>query len=89
GQTSSGSYSYTFIARPSAADVSTTVSYNTAKQIDLSSAVSTGGPHTSIAIVAKVQHGTTSIAGDTGTYTPTAGYIGSDSFTYTASGPGG
>ncbi|MBL7599030.1 IPT/TIG domain-containing protein, partial [Escherichia coli] len=29
GQTSSGSYSYTFIARPSAADVSTTVSYNT------------------------------------------------------------
>ena len=89
GQTSSGSYSYTFIARPSAADVSTTVSYNTAKQIDLSSAVSTGGPHTSIAIVANVQHGTTSIAGDTVTYTPTAGYIGSDSFTYTASGPGG
>jgi len=89
GQTSASPYSYTFIARPSSADVSATVPYNTATPIDLSSAVSAGGPHTSIAIAVNVQHGTTSIAGDMVTYTPTAGYIGPDSFTYTASGAGG
>ena len=34
-------------------------------------------------------HGTIAIAGDVITYTPTAGYAGPDSFTYTATGPGG
>ncbi|WP_163570989.1 Ig-like domain-containing protein, partial [Klebsiella pneumoniae] len=34
-------------------------------------------------------HGSFVIAGDTVTYTPAATYYGADSFTYTATGPGG
>ena len=55
--------------------------------VDLSSAIT--GVHTSIAIVTAPAHGTTSVAGDVVTYTPAAGYTGADSFTYTATGPGG
>ncbi|MDG2535816.1 Ig-like domain-containing protein [Sphingomonas sp. HITSZ_GF] len=89
GQVSTTSASFTFIARPVAADTTASVPYNSSgTPIDLSSVI-TGGPHSSIAIVTPVQHGTTSISGDTVTYTPTAGYHGSDSFTYNATGPGG
>jgi hypothetical protein len=43
------------------------------------------------AIVGQPSHGTASVAADcsTGSYTPTAGYSGSDSFTYRATDPGG
>jgi len=42
---------------------------------------------TSVVIVSDVSHGTTSVNATTGvvTYTPTAGYVGSDSFTYKVS----
>ncbi|WP_164521812.1 putative Ig domain-containing protein [Sphingomonas sp. ABOLE] len=59
----------------------------TGTAIDLSSAIT--GVHTSIAVVTAPAHGTTSVAGDVVTYTPAAGYSGTDSFTYTATGPGG
>ena len=55
--------------------------------IDLASAIT--GVHSGIAIATPPAHGTASIAGDVVTYTPTAGYFGADSFTYTATGPGG
>jgi uncharacterized protein YhjY with autotransporter beta-barrel domain len=55
--------------------------------IDLSGSIT--GVHTSIAVVTAPAHGATSIAGDVVTYTPAAGYFGADSFTYTATGPGG
>lgn len=55
--------------------------------IDLSSSIT--GVHSSIAVATGPAHGTTSVAGDVVTYTPTAGYYGADSFTYTATGPGG
>jgi outer membrane autotransporter protein len=45
--------------------------------------------HTSLAIASDPTHGTTSVAGDVITYTSAAGYFGADSFTYTATGPGG
>jgi hypothetical protein len=65
-----------------------TVAYNsTGTSIDLSGAII--GVHSSIAIATPPAHGTTSISGDTVTYTPTTGYYGADGFSYTATGPGG
>jgi uncharacterized protein YhjY with autotransporter beta-barrel domain len=64
------------------------VSYNSGgAAIDLSSSIA--GVHSSIAVASAPVHGTTSIAGDVVTYTPAAGYYGADSFTWTATGPGG
>ncbi|RYF90650.1 MAG: tandem-95 repeat protein, partial [Caulobacteraceae bacterium] len=83
--------SFTVIANPPiAADVSgVTVAYESAgAAIDLSGSL-TGGAHASIAIGTAPAHGVTAIAGDVVTYTPAAGYYGADSFTYTATGPGG
>src|SRR3546814_12709610 len=41
------------------------------------------------AVATAPAHGTASVAGDIVAYTPAAGYFGADSFTYTATGPGG
>jgi hypothetical protein len=65
-----------------------TIAYDSATAIDLSAAIS-GGPHSNITIATPASHGTLAIAGDVVTYTPAAGYFGPDSFTYTATGPGG
>ncbi|SFK52254.1 IPT/TIG domain-containing protein [Sphingomonas sp. NFR04] len=74
---------------PTAADRSgvTVPSGGTGTAIDLSSSIT--GVHTSIAVATPPAHGTTSVAGDVVTYTPATGYSGTDSFTYTATGPGG
>ncbi|WP_354090132.1 IPT/TIG domain-containing protein [Brevundimonas faecalis] len=90
GQTSTTSGVFTFINAPIAGDkTGVAVPYNsTGAAIDLSGSIS-GGPHNSIAIGTAAQHGTTTITGDVATYTPTAGYFGADSFTYTATGVGG
>ena len=75
-------------AAPTAADLSgVAVPYDTATTIDVGPSIT--GVHASIAVATAPSHGTTSIAGDVVTYTPTAGYYGADSFTYTATGPGG
>ena len=47
------------------------------------------GNYTSIAIVTQVTNGTLVVSGFNVTYTPNANYFGPDSFTYTATGPGG
>ncbi|WP_266158281.1 Ig-like domain-containing protein [Dyella silvatica] len=47
------------------------------------------GPITSIAIVQMPAHGSASVSGLNVLYTPSNNYYGSDSLTYTASGPGG
>jgi uncharacterized protein YhjY with autotransporter beta-barrel domain len=80
---------FTYVAAPVAADrTGVTVAYNGAgTAIDLSTSVT--GVHSSLAIGTAPAHGTTSVAGDVVTYTPATGYFGSDSFTYTATGPGG
>ncbi len=74
-------------AAPSVAAKSASVGYNTATPIDLTASVS--GVHSSLTVSTAPAHGTTSVAGDVVTYTPTTGYYGSDSFAYTATGPGG
>jgi hypothetical protein len=51
--------------------------------------VRSSGVHTSLTVASGPAHGTTSVSGDVVTYTPTGGYFGADSFTYTATGPGG
>ncbi len=90
GQTSTGGATYTFIDKPVAADMpGVAVAYNSGgTAIDLSASIS-GGAHTSIAVGTAPTHGSTAIVGDVVTYTPATGYFGADSFTYTASGPGG
>ena len=81
--------SYTFIApNPPVADaVSVTVAANSSNNpitLNLS-----GGVATSVAVASGPSQGTTNVSGTTITYTPAAGYSGNDSFTYTATGPGG
>src|SRR6185295_6034236 len=66
---------------------SVSVAYNTVTAIDLTSSIS--GVSTSITVASAPAHGGTSVSGNTVTYTPASGYYGSDSFTYTATGPGG
>ncbi|WP_439449035.1 putative Ig domain-containing protein [Stenotrophomonas sp. ATs4] len=47
------------------------------------------GPITSIAIAQVPAHGTATVNGLNVTYTPASNFFGNDSFTYTATGPGG
>ncbi|CAL4869726.1 hypothetical protein MMA231_04018 (plasmid) [Asticcacaulis sp. MM231] len=70
---------------PTVGNISTSTAYNASKNVGLSPS----GVYTSLAIATGPAHGSASISGSTATYTPAAGYYGSDSFTYTASGPGG
>lgn len=64
------------------------IAYNTnGTAIDLTNSII--GTASSIAVVTAPAHGTTSMSGNVVTYTPDAGYYGSDSFTFTATGPGG
>jgi len=72
---------------PVAASAAAAVGYETPQAIDLSGAIT--GVHTSIAVGTAPAHGLFSVAGDVITYTPVTGYFGPDSFTYTATGPGG
>ena len=72
---------YTFIAPPTAGASSATVAYNsTANAVTLNTS---GGP-TSVTVASTPAHGTATATGTSITYTPTTGYFGSDSFTYTA-----
>ena len=72
---------------PVANNVSATVAYSsTNNPITLNI---TGGAATSVAVGTAPAHGTAIASGTSITYTPTAGYAGPDSFTYTASNSGG
>jgi hypothetical protein len=65
-----------------------TIAYNSpGTAIDLSSSIT--GVYSSIAVSAAPAHGSASVSGSVVTYTPAAGYFGADSFSYTATGPGG
>ena len=76
-------------ASPTTAAVTTTTTYNTAKVIDLTSTI-TGADITSVAVASAPTHGTAAVNGEVVTYTPSTTYYGgSDSFTYTATNPGG
>ncbi|MGH7019824.1 MAG: IPT/TIG domain-containing protein [Brevundimonas sp.] len=78
---------FTYVGAPSLTNLSQAVIYETPAVIDLSGAIS--GEYVSTAVATAPAHGAASVAGDLVTYTPNAGYSGSDSFTWTATGPGG
>jgi hypothetical protein len=73
-------------AAPTVAPVSANVPYNSS---GTAITLQPSGVFTSLAIGTAPAHGTVTISGTTATYTPTTGYFGADSFTYTATGPGG
>jgi len=72
---------------PVAAARAATVAFNAPTAIDLTSSIS--GVSTSIAVTTGPLNGTVTVSGNIVTYTPTAGFFGADSFSYTATGPGG
>lgn len=75
-------------AAPVASPVNVTAPFDSSGYaIDLSTSIT--GVHTSLAVASPPAHGTVSVSGDVVTYTPASGYHGADSFTYTATGPGG
>ncbi|MGE7370694.1 IPT/TIG domain-containing protein [Neorhizobium sp. NPDC001467] len=49
----------------------------------------TGGPATTVAVTAGPSNGSVNVAGTAITYTPTGGFVGTDSFDYTASNASG
>ena len=86
--TATRAYSITVVNVPPVANaVSITVAYNAAAtNVPLNI---TGGAATSVAIATPAGNGTAIAAGTTITYQPTAGFAGSDTFTYTATNSGG
>jgi uncharacterized protein YhjY with autotransporter beta-barrel domain len=76
-------------AIPTVAAKNAATPYNTAVNIDLSASI-TGVDITAVTVATQPTHGTVSVSGQTVTYTPLSTfYGGSDSFTYTATNPGG
>jgi uncharacterized protein YhjY with autotransporter beta-barrel domain len=74
---------------PTVTNANATTNYNTAATINLSSSI-TGIDVTSVAIAKAPQHGAVTVSGESVTYTPASTfYGGTDSFTYTATNPGG
>ena len=71
---------------PVASNISQTVTYNSTNNTITLSA--TNSP-TSVAVATNPSHGTATASGTTIKYTPTSGYYGSDTFTYTATNAGG
>jgi uncharacterized protein YhjY with autotransporter beta-barrel domain len=89
GAASAASSSVTPLAAPTATAKSVTTAYNTVASIDLSGSI-TGTGITAVTIGTAPTHGTVSVSGEVVTYTPSSTYYGgSDSFTYTATNPGG
>lgn len=88
GATGSVSYSIVIAEQlPIAGSVSATVNANSTNNpivLNLS-----GGTASSFGIATQGTNGTAGISGTSITYTPDAGYVGSDSFTYTASNSAG
>ncbi|MFK0278489.1 putative Ig domain-containing protein [Ensifer sp. NPDC090286] len=79
----SGTYSLTVrIQAPIANATTATVAANSSANVI--SPNLTGGTAASVAIVATPSHGAATVAGNTFSYTPAAGFSGADSFTYTA-----
>ena len=72
---------------PTVAARAVSVAYETATVIDLSASIT--GVSTTIAISTQPANGTATVSGKSVTYTPKAGYFGGDTFSYTATGPGG
>ncbi len=82
--------SYTIVianAVPVAVDDSATTPSQQAVTIPV--ATNDSGVITSVAVASAPAHGTATVSGMSVVYTPSGTYFGADSFTYTATGPGG
>jgi hypothetical protein len=90
--TATASFSLTVDTPLTAGAKSATVAYNsngsTATAIDLTSSI-TGGVATNVSVVTAPAHGSATANGLVVTYTPTTGYYGTDSLSYTATGISG
>ncbi|MCF1432628.1 hemagglutinin [Agrobacterium vitis] len=83
GATVTASYSITInAAAPIANALTATVTANSSDNV-LAPSI-TGGAATAVTIASSPSHGAATVSGTNFIYTPTAGYSGSDSFTYTA-----
>ncbi|MGV1909782.1 putative Ig domain-containing protein [Agrobacterium vitis] len=83
GATITASYSITInAAAPIANALTATVTANSSDNV-LAPSI-TGGAATAVTIASSPSHGAATVSGTNFIYTPTAGYSGSDSFTYTA-----
>jgi uncharacterized protein YhjY with autotransporter beta-barrel domain len=72
---------------PNVGGLSVSTAFNTPTSINLATAVS--GNFNSVALASQPANGTATINGLVITYTPRAGFFGTDTFSYTATGPGG
>jgi uncharacterized protein YhjY with autotransporter beta-barrel domain len=104
GYSGSDSFTYT-ATNASGTSAAATVSITVAPQAPVASAVSatvgygssgnaitlnlSGGAATSVAVAGAASHGTATASGTSITYTPAAGYSGSDFFSYSATNGGG
>lgn len=85
-----GTVSYTLSVNPAspvAGDSATTVAANSSS--NLVPLTLSGGAATSVSIVDAPAHGSAAVSGTAVSYTPTPGYAGSDSFTYSATNGSG
>lgn len=83
----SGNDQYTYVTPVVAGPVSATVAYDSSGNgitLNLS-----GGAPTSVAVATAAAHGTATAPGTTISCTPTTGFLGTDSFTYTATNGAG
>ena len=71
---------------PTVAAVNAAVPYDSTGQ---AIALQPSGAFTSLTITTGPANGTVTVSGATATYIPNRGYVGTDSFTYAATGPGG
>lgn len=72
---------------PIAGAITLTVSGNSFNNII--TPINTGGSYATVNLVGAASHGSRSLSGLTMIYSPTSGYSGTDSFTYSLTGPGG
>lgn len=85
-----GSQAYTLVVgqpAPVAVDDSASTPANTAATLAVTG--NDSGPIASLTITQQPAHGTAAVSGLNIVYTPAAGYFGSDTLKYTATGPGG
>jgi hypothetical protein len=92
--TNTGSQTYTLTvsgaSAPTAGNVSQTIAYNAGGASPTAVTLALGGgAATSVAVASAAAHGTATASGTSITYLPTANYVGSDSFTYTATNANG
>ncbi|MEV7974388.1 Ig-like domain-containing protein, partial [Cellulomonas sp. NPDC089187] len=79
GQSATGNVTVTVVARPTGEDASVRTGLDTPVSVDMVAA----GDALTLAVSTDGEHGTATVSGGTVTYTPDAGYVGTDQVTLT------